>query len=94
MSLPLVGRRHAEVMASYPRLAQLGLMVSDSSRGSVHGIGRRPVIRYDLAQADIEKFRAGMGRLEELFKAAGAREVFLPLPAGVVPSGCAHATCA
>ena len=85
MSLPLIGRRHAEVMATYPQLAQLGLMVSDSSRGSVHEIGRRPVIRYDLARADVEKFRAGMGRLEELFAAAGAREVFLPLPAGVVP---------
>ena len=36
MSLPLTGRRHAEVMASYPQLAQLGLMVSDSSAGSVH----------------------------------------------------------
>ena len=48
MSLPLTGRRHAEVMASYPRLAQLGLMVSDSSRGSVHAVGRRAVIRYDL----------------------------------------------
>ncbi len=85
MSLPLVGRRHAEVMASYPRLAQLGLMVSDSSRGSIHSVGRRPVIRYDLARADIEKFRAGMGRLEQLLRAAGALEVFLPLPPGVVP---------
>jgi choline dehydrogenase-like flavoprotein len=72
-------------MASYPKLAQLGLMVSDSSRGSVHRIGRRPVIRYDLASADVEKFRAGMGRLEQLFRAAGAREVFLPLPPGVAP---------
>jgi choline dehydrogenase-like flavoprotein len=85
MSLPLTGRRHAEVMASYPQLAQLGLMVSDSSAGSVHRIGRRPVIRYDLVGTDVEKFRAGMARIDELLRAAGAREVYLPLPPGVSP---------
>lgn len=85
MSLPLTGRRHAEVMASYSRLAQLGLMVSDSSRGSVHAVGRRAVIRYDLVRADVDKFRVGMARLEQLLRAAGAREVFLPLPPGVAP---------
>jgi len=85
MSLPLTGRRQAEVMADYPRLAQLGLMVSDSSRGSVHRIGRRTVIRYDLSRADVEKFRAGMGRLERVLRAAGAREVYLPLPQGIGP---------
>jgi choline dehydrogenase-like flavoprotein len=85
MSLPLAGRRHAEAMSSYRSLAQLGMMVSDSSAGSVHPIGRRAVIRYDLAAADVEKFRTGMTRLEELLRAAGAREVFLPLPPGVTP---------
>ena len=85
ISLPLTGRRHAEAMAAYARLAQLGLMVSDSSGGSVHRIGRRAVIRYDLAAADVEKFRMGMVRLEQLMRAAGAREVYLPLPAGVTP---------
>jgi choline dehydrogenase-like flavoprotein len=85
MSLPLTGRRHAEAMASYPRLAQLGLMVSDSSAGSVHRAGRRAVIRYDLVKADVEKFRAGMVRIDELLRAAGAREVYLPLPPGVSP---------
>jgi choline dehydrogenase-like flavoprotein len=85
MSLPLTGRRHAEVMASYPQLAQLGLMVSDSSAGSVHRIGRRAVVRYDLVSSDVEKFRAGMVRIDQLLRAAGAREVYLPLPPGVSP---------
>ncbi len=85
MSLPLHGPRHAEVMAQYPRLAQLGLMVSDSSRGRVQPIGGRPVIRYDLGEQDMRKFRAGLVHLERLLLAAGAREVFLPLPEGVRP---------
>jgi choline dehydrogenase-like flavoprotein len=85
MSLPLRGEQHARAMALYPQLAQLGLMVSDSSRGSVHAIGRRPVIRYSLDAADLARVRSGLARIEQLFRAAGAREVYLPLPAGVAP---------
>jgi choline dehydrogenase-like flavoprotein len=85
MSLPLTGDRHAEAMRSYAHLAQLGLMVSDRSGGSVRRVGRRPVIHYDLAPADVEKFRAGLTRVEQLLRAAGAREVYLPLPPGVAP---------
>ncbi len=85
MSLPLTGPRHAEVMSDYRRLAQFGLMVSDSSRGRVHVAAGRPVIRYDLNGDDLRKFRAGLRRLEQLFAAAGAKEILLPLPAGVRP---------
>ncbi len=85
MSLPLTGARHAEAMADYRRLAQFGVMVSDSSRGSVHALAGRPLIRYDLVDADLRRFRAGLARLREMFEAAGAREVYLPLPDGVSP---------
>ncbi len=85
MSLPLTGRRHAEVMSDYRRLAQFGLMVSDSSRGRVRPLAGRPVISYQLGRADVHKFRVGLARLRELFVAAGAREVFLPLRPGVAP---------
>ncbi len=84
-SLPLSGREHAEAMSNYRRLAQFGLMVSDSSRGRVHVVAGRPLIRYDLNQADLAKVRAGLARLEQLFLAAGAREVYLPLPSGTRP---------
>jgi len=85
MSLPLSGERHAQAMADYRRLAQFGLMVSDSSRGSVHALGGRPLIRYDLAEEDVRRFRLGLARMRELLLAAGAREVYLPLPSGVEP---------
>jgi choline dehydrogenase-like flavoprotein len=85
MSLPLTGARHAEAMADYRRLAQFGLMVSDSSRGSVRSFGGRPLIRYELVEADLARFRTGLVRMRELFEAAGAREVYLPLPHGVAP---------
>ena len=83
MSLPLRGDRHTQAMACYSRLAQLGLMVSDSSRGSVHALGERPVIRYSLDAADLARVRIGLERIEQLLRAAGAREVYLPLPPGV-----------
>jgi choline dehydrogenase-like flavoprotein len=95
MALPLEGERHAEAMRSYRHLAQLGLMVSDSSRGRVRAlagrgvVGRgamgRPLVTYDLDAADLARFRNGLRRIEELFLSAGAREVYLPLPAGVRP---------
>jgi len=85
MSLPLSGERHARAMAQYRRLAQFGLMVSDSSRGSVRALAGRPVIRYELVREDVERFRIGLARMRELFEAAGAREVYLPLPAHVQP---------
>ena len=85
IALPLTGRRHAEVMASYRRLAQFDLMVSDRPRGRIVSVGGRPVIRYDLDRGDLERFRIGLARLEQLFEATAAREVFLPVPKGVRP---------
>jgi choline dehydrogenase-like flavoprotein len=85
MSLPLTGARHAQAMADYPRLAQFGVMVSDSSRGSVRALGGQPLIRYDLTDADLHRFRCGLARMRRLFEAAGAREVYLPLPEGIAP---------
>lgn len=84
-SLPLSGARHAEAMASYRNLAQFGLMVSDRSRGRIHSVAGRPLIRYDLCDDDLQRFRRGLALLRELFEAAGAREVHLPLPRGVAP---------
>jgi choline dehydrogenase-like flavoprotein len=85
MSLPLTGTRHAEAMADYRHLAQFGVMVSDSSRGSVRALAGQPLIRYDLTDADLHRFRTGIARMRELFEAAGAREIYLPLPDGVSP---------
>jgi choline dehydrogenase-like flavoprotein len=36
-------------------------------------------------EEDVARFRTGLQRMQELFRAAGAREVYLPLPQGVEP---------
>jgi choline dehydrogenase-like flavoprotein len=84
-SLPLQGERHARAMRSYRHLAQVGLMVSDSSRGRVRAVAGRPLITYDLDAADLDRFRTGIQHMRELFLSAGAREVYLPVPEGVAP---------
>jgi choline dehydrogenase-like flavoprotein len=78
MSVPFMGDRHRELMLAHRHVAQCGLMVSDTSRGRVTQVLRRPVIRYDLNAADTRTFARGLERLAELFRAAGAREVVLP----------------
>jgi choline dehydrogenase-like flavoprotein len=59
--------------------------VGSLGRGGARPPIPRPLIRYDLGDRDVAKFRTGLARLRELLRAAGAREVYLPLPAGVAP---------
>lgn len=85
MGIPFSGDRHRELMLDYRRLAQFGLMVSDTTSGRVC-VGRaaratgRPLIRYDVDAAGRARIRRGLELLRTLFTAAGAREVILPDP--------------
>ena len=79
MGLPAAGERHRELMDGYRSMAQFGLMVCDDSRGRVRSLGGRPVVRYDLSDADTARVKRGLEHLAELFWAAGARSVLLPL---------------
>jgi choline dehydrogenase-like flavoprotein len=79
MGLPAAGERHRELMDGYRSMAQFGLMVHDDSRGRVHSLGGHPVVRYDLSAADTARVKRGLEHLAELFWAAGARSVLLPL---------------
>ena len=79
MSLSGIGPEHRELMLNSNRLASHGLMVSDTSRGSVHRVGGRTVIRYDLNRTDTQLVHRGLLALAELFWAAGAERVLIPL---------------
>ena len=68
-----------ELMLRYRHVAQCGLMISDTARGRVRGRPGAPLIRYDLAQADVATVHRGLVRLAELLQAAGARTLHLPL---------------
>ena len=88
MTLPLHRRApRARRWPDYRHLAQFGLMVSDTSRGS-RARARRAAGRSATTSCATtsRSFASGCARMEELLLAAGAREVYLPLPPGVRPS--------
>ena len=68
-----------ELMFSFQRVSQFGVMVSDESRGVVRRRGGLTTIRYDLCDADVQRFHRGLLLLAELYWQAGARRVFLPI---------------
>jgi choline dehydrogenase-like flavoprotein len=87
-TLPLRGDAHQAAMRDHRRWAQFGMMISDRPVGRVLDVGagpwRRSIVRYDLHPADREAIRFGIERLAELWFAAGAREVLVPV-AGLPP---------
>ncbi|HYH58339.1 MAG TPA: GMC family oxidoreductase [Thermoleophilaceae bacterium] len=79
MSFPFSGEKHRELMLSFSRISQFGLMVSDLSRGFVRERAGRVEIRYDLNREDTATFRRGIELLCELYVAAGARVIYPPV---------------
>jgi choline dehydrogenase-like flavoprotein len=61
------------------RLAQAGLMIRDDSRGRVHVVAGRPVLRYDVNDTDRHRLNEAIRRAAELELAAGATKVHLPI---------------
>ena len=80
IALPFVGRAFTEVMEAYPHLAMFGFMVADQGSGRVWTLpGGRPFITYSLHRDDQRRVQRGLDILAELFFAAGAERIFLPL---------------
>jgi choline dehydrogenase-like flavoprotein len=83
-SIPRSGPEHRALMEQYPHMSQFGIMVCDVSRGSVREIAGMPQIRYDLDQRDAHAVQRAIEALCEIYWAAGAREVIVPV--GRVPT--------
>jgi choline dehydrogenase-like flavoprotein len=82
ISTPRSGAGHRELMLAARRTASFGVMVHDTGRGTVRRHLGQTVIRYDLHRDDAARFQRGMAVLADVFFAAGAHEVIVPL-AGV-----------
>ena len=67
------------IMLDYRHVAQAGLMIRDSSRGTVHAVGGRALIRYDVNRADTDLLVRGIALAAELELAAGATRVHVPI---------------
>lgn len=89
MSFPFDGEEHRRRMLDYLHIAQFGLMVSDTSRGSVRALpGGALRMSYDLNDDDLRTFKRGIELLCECYWAAGAEEIYPPVEGiGVLRGG-------
>ncbi|HEX2015571.1 MAG TPA: GMC family oxidoreductase [Solirubrobacteraceae bacterium] len=79
MSTPRVGAEHRDLMLDARQVSMFGVMVSDVSRGRVRSVLGRPQVRYDLVAEDVARFKLGLELLTDIYWAAGAREVIVPV---------------
>jgi choline dehydrogenase-like flavoprotein len=89
MSFPFEGEEHRARMVDYLHIAQFGLMVSDTSRGSVRALpGGALRMSYNLNDEDLRTFRRGIELLCECYWVAGAEEIYPPVEGiGVLRDG-------
>ncbi len=80
IAFPFVGQKFTSVMEQYENIAMFGLLVADDPNGRVWvGPNGRPVITYWMSKTDLERMRIGLSLLSDVFFAAGARRIFLPI---------------
>ena len=79
-ALPAFGLRLKEYMADYSKLAGFGIMVSDTSHGTVKmGPGNRPLMLYSLNQEDTQKFVKGIEIAARVYFEVGAKKILPPV---------------
>jgi choline dehydrogenase-like flavoprotein len=75
----LIGPELVRLAESFDHVASFGFLVEDSSRGSVREVMGQPVISYWLGEADVAHIKRGLDVLAQIYFAAGARRVHLPV---------------
>jgi len=75
----LIGPELIRLAESFDHVASFGFLIEDTSRGSVHDVRGQPVIRYWLTEQDVSHLKRAFDVLAQIFFAAGARRVHLPI---------------
>jgi choline dehydrogenase-like flavoprotein len=75
----LIGPELVRLAESFDHVASFGFLVEDSSRGSVREVMGQPVISYWLGDEDVAHIKRGLDVLAQIYFAAGARRVHLPV---------------
>jgi len=80
LDLPFLGAPLVEALEAYRHLAAFGIMVKDKGNGRVT-LGRKgkPQLWYRLGSHEVSVLKRAMCLLTEVFLAAGAEAVYLPL---------------
>lgn len=82
ISLPWVGRRHAEVVSQYPYCGTFGSMICehDSAGKVVAGpSARQPLTLYNLGPEDLDRMKRSILLMAEIWFAAGAKRAYTPI---------------
>jgi choline dehydrogenase-like flavoprotein len=75
----LIGPELVRLAESFDHVASFGFLVEDSSRGTVSEVMGQPMIRYWLGAEDVSHIKRGLDVLAQIYFAAGARRVHLPV---------------
>jgi choline dehydrogenase-like flavoprotein len=79
-TLPGFGPAHAKLRAQVAHLGIFGGMLHDDAMGRVRsGFGREPVMTYRMSPRDRRRIPVLLRRMGEIWFAAGAKEIFLPV---------------
>ncbi len=88
VGFPLAGEALVRLMDHYDRVATMGVMVEDDSRGSVRsGPGGRPLATYWLGEKERSRLTRGVATMARIFLAGGASEVFTTVAGHAVLRG-------
>ncbi|MDF1561673.1 MAG: GMC family oxidoreductase [Deltaproteobacteria bacterium] len=79
-TLPGVGPGHLHHARHIPNLAVFGGIIHDEGGGRVRrGLGREPFVTYRMAPEDLAVVPKILREMGEIYLAAGAKELFLPI---------------
>lgn len=80
-TMPGFGKLHAPLREQVDHLAIFGGMLHDDGGGRVwsNPFGREPLLTYRMSKRDRARIPVLLRRMSEIFFAAGAKEVFLPI---------------
>jgi choline dehydrogenase-like flavoprotein len=80
-SVTFFGPRFTEMMEKYDRIAAMGFMIEDTSRGRIRlAPGGKPVMTYFVNDHDVARLKRGLDILIRIYLAAGAEAVFPMVP--------------
>jgi choline dehydrogenase-like flavoprotein len=78
--LPGIGREHGTRCSSIDHIAIFGGIIHDEGGGRVRrGLGREPIVTYRMSRRDRSRVPRIMRVMAETFRAAGARELYMPV---------------
>ena len=75
----LIGPELIRLAESFDHVSSFGFMIEDTSRGSVRDVMGQPVIQYWLSEQDVSHIKRALDVLAQIYFAAGARRVHLPI---------------